>query len=279
MKCKGAGMIIHQKSFKHIFLFVFISPFFAPTPLVLAQIQTDSKDPYFQITEVKSEIKIEPEQPLNDDVIETAHLQFLENIPSPKTESDSSLTHHPFFQIPQEIGPLVIMPIFNFLWDLVVNNKPVVNVERKNASALPNLAQADWRVLTGWKPERAMKYNLLVTNGFKMKVIDFSYDLRLLAGGRVRGAGYYIASARVVPQIIALWGYHLNVKVEIPKIENINTDEDPLASMDINIVSKVDNTFSTQTYTQSFRVQGNGLIQNIKTGETYFEPYGTKKIQ
>ncbi len=250
---------------KCLFRFTKITTLLIATFIMATSAHSQVIHPYFQIGEVKSEIINMGTEPVSNEMLSIARESYLEHSKYKKELIDGITV----------IDPMAIADLLLKVWDIIVANKPVVNIEYKNATALPNLAKDDWRALTGWKPERVVLYKLSIKNIYGTTVVDFKYQLKLLAGGGVKGKGLYVASARVLPDAKVLWGYNLDVSVNVPAVVNTGTEEDPHAAIYIDVTSRVSNTFKNQTQSQSYLLQGDGLIKNQTTGEVYFEPFVT----
>jgi hypothetical protein len=228
-----------------------------------AQTETpDANDPYFQISSVETSVKNMRERNASDAILEQARADFL--------KQNFSETHE--LARPEGVDPMAIADILFKVWDIIVANKPIVNIDAKNASALPNLAEAHWERLTGWQRERQITYSVQVKNGFGSTVIDLKYGVKLLYGGGVKGKGRYIASARVVPQTVDVkWGFNLDVNVTVPSIVNMGTEEDPLAAIYLDVNYKIHNILRSDSEGQTYLLQGDGLLMNTKTNEVYYD--------
>jgi len=168
-------------------------------------------------------------------------------------------------------GDLQISNIFTALWDIIQKNKPVVNADSMSTSALPVIAKQNWQSVVGWKPERVVHLDLTVKNPYGMSVIDLQYDVRLLYGGNVRGKGLYIASLRVVPaHVVVLWGFDLDVKVNVTSVYNVGSATSPVAAINLDVDYAYGSIIQKVNGSQSFHVQGDGFMQNASTGETLF---------
>jgi hypothetical protein len=67
----------------------------------------------------------------------------------------------------------------------------------------------------------------------------------------------------VIPKKVdVLWGYNLDVNVDIPNIYNVATPENPLAAITIDVNYKVSTILRSTAYTKSFEVRGDGSIRS-----------------
>ncbi len=162
-------------------------------------------------------------------------------------------------------GGLWIADIIFKLWDVVVANRPVADVQMKSISALPVIAKSDWAKLSGWKTDRGFKVKVTYANLYGIDVVDFTYSVRMVYGGRYSGQGYYITNARVIASnVTVLWGYDFNMQVEIPAIFNANTEADPLAAVQFDVSWTIDSMLKSDTESRSYQLHGNGLVVDAK---------------
>lgn len=78
-----------------------------------------------------------------------------------------------------------------------------------------------------------------------MKVVEFSYKLVYLYGGRYQNKGRYLTGVTVIPaQISVLWGFNFNCKVSIPTTVNSGTPDDPVAGMQVQLQWSVGNVIN-----------------------------------
>ena len=221
---------------------------------------TAEHDPYFDIgsTETRVTEQIEVARPFSSIQLKNK----LETYESPQQTAAPLQTVQ---------GPLMIADLVLRVWSIIVANKPVVTVDSKAANALPLLAKDHWEQLTGWKPERWIGLTTTIKNGFGMRVIDLSYQVRLIYGGSVHGQGLYIASAQVVPTSInVLWGFNLNVMVDVASVVNVGTAESPAGQITLNVTKIYGSTFASHTEVSRFTVNAAGMMKNATTDQVYF---------
>ena len=168
-------------------------------------------------------------------------------------------------------GGLAIADLALKVWQIIVDNRAVANVETLSTSALPKVVHQDWESMTGWKPERTVKFKLAVTNLLGMNVVEMDYSVRLLFGGSVGGKGLYIASAQVIPdKVNVLWGYNLEVTVNAAAVYNIGTVRSPVAAIDLDVNYHYGNPFGSASGSNRYLVRGDGLMKDQTNGKTYF---------
>ena len=169
-------------------------------------------------------------------------------------------------------NPLSIADLFLKVWDIIQENKAVLNVSSQNVKALPYLAKDHWEALTGWKPERGLQYSMTLTNLYGMTVVDLVYEVRLIYGGSVKKAGKYIASARVIPRRVnVLWGYELDVGVQEVAVQNLGTEKNPFAAITLDVNLSFGSILKKSSETRSFRLDADGAIRDLTSGKSYFQ--------
>jgi hypothetical protein len=166
---------------------------------------------------------------------------------------------------------LAIADIALRVWSIIQDNKAVLNVSRQNVKALPVLAKTDWTALTGWQPEHGLEFTMTVENLYGIDVISVSYVVSVIYGGSVKGVGKYIASARVIPRKIeVLWGFNMDVNVAEVAVQNIGSEKNPHAAITLDVGVTYGSILMQESFTNSYRVQGNGVIADLTSGKSYF---------
>ncbi|MBS1958373.1 MAG: hypothetical protein JST80_02780 [Bdellovibrionales bacterium] len=250
-------------------IWVWIAALFFLNTAARAQVSQSHQDPYFEISSITNDVQDVYTEALTDETLEFARRDFQAKFAEAQGMQDATTGMNP---PSADINPYAIAQILFNLWDIVLEGKPVVNLEVKNASALPVAANYNWSQLTGWRPERVVTSNLEVKNLLGMKTIAMHTAIKLMFGGGFKGRGMYIASARVVPSAVkVLNGYNLDVAVAVPSVTNVGREDDPNASIQLDITYKIWTRVKKTQWTDSFIVQGDGFMQNKKSAEVYFE--------
>lgn len=211
-------------------------------------------DKYFTIKKVKRSVEVKEEASFTPNDI-----KIVEELLPLQSETE-------------ETDPLAIIETFTKVWQIIEDNKPVVNNDTdKFANALPAISQINWSAVGGWQPERNVTVTIVYTNYYGMEVIRLQYQVKMVYGGNVRGKGLYIASAKIIPtQISVAWGYTLNVVASAPLVLNARTPQDPLAVIYLNLNYVVSTIVKTDSVTDTYQVQGDGLIKNTKNNRLLF---------
>ncbi len=183
----------------------------------------------------------------------------------------NSCSADPRFHLEQEQNPMSIADLALKVWGIVQDNKAVLNVDKFNSKALPYIANNRWEMLTGWKPQNVLEYSFVIENLYGIKVIEMKYDVRLIYGGGVKGAGKYIASARVVPKYIdVLWGFGLDVAVKEAAIQNLGTEKRPFAAITLDVGMTWGSILQKTSETITYRLDADGAIHDQTNGQSYF---------
>ena len=167
-------------------------------------------------------------------------------------------------------SPEAILDTVLKIWNIVEKNRPVVTIESATyATAMPQASKNNWMSIGGWQDERNFIYTTDMINGFGMRTVHVSYQVKVVYGGNVKGKGLYIAAARIVPiSVTALWGYNVNVSVSAPIVFNVRTPENPIAAIQLNVIYDVKTIVSEDITTDTYQVQGDGKIVDTKKGRT-----------
>jgi hypothetical protein len=220
-----------------------------------------SGDPFYQVdTIIVRTRKIRSGRP-SEKTLRELHQQFSEEMAT-----------GPFPWNEQSEDPMSIAELALKVWDIIQDNKAVLNVSTVNVKALPNLAKDHWEALTGWKPEHGVEYSLEIKNLYGITVVDLNYEVRLIYGGSVKGAGRYIASARVVPKSVnVLWGFNLDVSIQEVAVQNLRTEANPFASIVLEVGMNYGSIMKRTSETMTYRLNADGEIHDLTTGNVFFK--------
>lgn len=232
--------------------------FLIPFTLLFSIANAQSLDEkYFTIRKVKRTVEVKQDSELTSDT--KKQLEIVENLLPSQPVAD-------------DFDPLAIMETFTKMWQVVKDNQPVVKIDTDRfATALPVVAQKNWNTVEGWQPERNATVTTVYTNLYGMEVIRLEYQIKLIYGGHVKGKGLYIASAKIIPtEVSVAWGYTLNVVASAPLVLNARTAQDPLAVIYLNLNYVVSTIIKNDSVTDTYQVQGDGLIKNTKSNRLLF---------
>ena len=266
---KSPGEVRIMRSFLRILVMVAVG-LFADIPNVFAQVKDEirlkpksilSGDPFYQIDTITVRTrKIRSGRP-SEKTLRELHQQFSEEVSS-----------RPFQWNEQSQDPMSIAEFALKVWEIIQDNKAVLNVSTVNVKALPYLAKDHWEALTGWKPEHGVEYSLEIKNLYGITVVDLNYEVRLIYGGSVKGAGRYIASARVVPKSVnVLWGFNLDVSIQEVAVQNLRTEANPFASIVLEVGMNYGSIMKRTSETMTYRLNADGEIHDLTTGNVFFK--------
>lgn len=150
------------------------------------------------------------------------------------------------------------------IWSVIVDGKPVVNIHRDVAHALPHGITC-WSELEGWQIPRSQVYRSVYINKLKQTVVDFTYRVSYIAGGQYQGKGHYILQATVAPaEIYVAWGFTFDVTASVPAVFNMGTRENPVAGLQLNLQWILDTTVNRHEVEEQFFVNGLGVFQKMQ---------------
>lgn len=163
-------------------------------------------------------------------------------------------------------GDIDIDKIINYAkmaWKFVKDNKPVVNVKRDRANALP-AGVSNAFDLTNWSTPVYKTYRVSFENLFGMSVVDFKFRAAYTYGGRYNGVGRYLTNVTIVPSTVEVaWGYTFNADVVVTSTVNIGTKSAPIAGMEYEIRYSVDTVMKHFDETVNFFAAGDGRFQKL----------------
>ncbi len=167
-------------------------------------------------------------------------------------------------QMPGGSGFGEIQNYFNWAWQLIQSNVAVLNVDHPPfASALPggltDFTQMEWP-----NPPIAREFNVVIKNVIGMKMVQAWYFVQATCEGRYEGRGQYLNNVEIVPgDVIAEWGFKVNVSVQIANVLNFGTKEDPIGG--VQMILHVDSkALNAQHIARSYVVRGDSRIEEVR---------------
>jgi len=160
-----------------------------------------------------------------------------------------------------EIG--AIINIGQKVWDIIVANKPVVDVKTAFASAMP-LGIKTPDQLSGWQAPQGTVYALKARNVYGAEVINLRYTVLRTWGGRLKGKGRYLTGVTVQPlNVDVLWGYRFSLSAAAPSTTNAGSDADPIAAMMLVLDWKIETPLKESRGSGVYYVQGDGAFKDL----------------
>lgn len=142
------------------------------------------------------------------------------------------------------------------IWKFITDNKPVINVKRNYANALPRGVKGS-EELDGWSPLQYRSFNMYGKNGFGAKVYDVTYTLVHRFQGNYQGQGQYLENATVLPhKTEALWGYTVDVGVDNVGAVNVGTKDKPVGSLVMELYFKVQTAVKASEFRSVYEFRG-----------------------
>ena len=147
--------------------------------------------------------------------------------------------------------------------EIVKAGAPVVDIKRTAVSVVP-AGVLGWNQLSGWQAPVAKIYNVVVTNGLGMNVVDLRLKVSAMWGGNLMGRGQYLANVLVVPtNTRVLWGWNLDLWSENGEPVNTGTFEQPRAGLGFDIRYRMKTYLNELNGAQDFFVTGDGQISQL----------------
>lgn len=165
-------------------------------------------------------------------------------------------------------GLLILDSIINIgtkLWNIVENNRPVVDVNTQYATALPRGSRS-WDQFDSWQPPEGAIYRLTAKNTYGVRVIDVRYQVLRTYGGRHKGKGRYLTAVTVVPLLVDVaWGYKFSMTSEVPDsgVVNVGTSADPVAGMLVTLRWRIETAVKDSQGKGVYFLQGDGLFKEV----------------
>jgi hypothetical protein len=148
-------------------------------------------------------------------------------------------------------------------WEVVVANRPVVNVQTARVTVLPNDKKL-WAQMEGWRGPRGTAYTIQAVNGFGVTVVNQKYTVSFNYGGSLNGKGRYLANATIIPSTIEVsWGYTLNSSVEVGQVLNAGTVESPIPAVDMQLKYNTKTILKEAQGIDSFYIKGDGSLSHV----------------
>ncbi|MFA6029413.1 MAG: hypothetical protein WC969_06150 [Elusimicrobiota bacterium] len=177
--------------------------------------------------------------------------------------------------VPPIGGDIDIGQIINIgqqIWQIIENNKPVVDVQTTYAAAVPD-GITHWAQLGGWRPPEGRVYQLTAKNMYGANTIDVRFEVTRCYGGNYKGKGKYLTNVTIEPlQVNVLWAYKFSMKAEVPptSIINVAQPEDPIAGMTVKLSWKIETAVKYTEGTSRYFVQGDGLFKELQQSKISF---------
>ncbi len=158
-----------------------------------------------------------------------------------------------------------IVNIASKVWEIVKDNKPVVEINTKYATAYPYGVTAA-NQLASWSRPKSYEYGFYAENLYGSVMIDCKYKFSFTYNGAYKGIGKFLTGVAIIPSnVTAGWGYKFFMNAEVPDstIANVGTDANPVAAMQMKLSWKMSTVLKEVTGTSVYYVEGNGYYEEI----------------
>jgi len=217
-------------------------------------IKEAEKDPRFYI--LKEGVKIKVEEKKDEKDINIDEIALVGNEENGKGEKGIIDTLVAIDQI-VNIGSKV--------WNMVVENKPVVKVESKYAVALP-MGVKSASELSGWSRPKSYVVSFYFENLYGIDVIRVSYRVTYVYGGSYQGRGKYLAAVYAIPESVdVMWGFSFNMQAYVPDatVVNVGTSTNPIAALQLKVSWSASSVLKEIDGTGVYYIQGDGYFEEI----------------
>jgi hypothetical protein len=171
------------------------------------------------------------------------------------------------------IDPDQIINIYRQIWQIILDNQPVVDVKNSYAAAVPKGVD-HWTQLAGWKPPQGTVYAFEANNLYGKAAIRVRYQVMRTAGGSYNGKGKYLTNVTVEPLMVDVsWGYKFSMDAQVApeSIANVGSTEDPIAGMVCGLRWSIHTAVKHVEGKSLYYLQGDGLFQEL--GGPFKKPY------
>jgi hypothetical protein len=151
------------------------------------------------------------------------------------------------------------------IWKIIEDNKPVVDVKKQYATALPK-GSTGWQDIGGWHPPVGTIYQLTAKNAYGMKMINVRYQVLRTYGGSYQGKGRYLTAVTVEPLLVEVgWAYHFTMEASVPdtSIVNVGTSADPVAGMMATLNWHISTAVKDSQGQGLYFLQGDGAFKEV----------------
>ncbi|MGC9671321.1 hypothetical protein ACNTMW_32850 [Planosporangium sp. 12N6] len=154
-----------------------------------------------------------------------------------------------------------VVNVASAAWKIVESGKPSASVDHTTCNAVPHVD--DWTNLQGARGPNIVRRLLRYTNGFTMDTVLVRLELRWEFGARYNNAGAFIPNCWIsVPECSVLWGYSLDLHVQVHNPTNAGSSTAPNARLPLTISGSVSTPFWTDTVQWDYILFGDGHYES-----------------
>lgn len=156
----------------------------------------------------------------------------------------------------------MVINIAKKAWEFIQDNKAVSNVHTSFANALPKGVSSAYE-LEQWKPPVTRGFSITYKNLLNVKVIDMSFTMTFVPGGKYNGKGLYLDRIGMIPKSVwVAWGFRLDADVTVPSVVNAGTSANPKAGAQVELHYKV-SSLNSHTATMTYYVEADGRVMQM----------------
>jgi hypothetical protein len=154
--------------------------------------------------------------------------------------------------------------IASVAWHVIESNKPSVSVASSTCNAVPAGVPDPLSALSPALGANRVTWRLRLENAFTVEVVDIEFDLRWEYGARFHEGGAFISSCYLyVPTCIVLWGFDVNIQINVHSPSNVGTATAPVARLPVTVSGSVNSLVNTHGVRWDFVLFGNGEYQAV----------------
>jgi hypothetical protein len=160
-----------------------------------------------------------------------------------------------------------IVNLYQKIWSIIEENKPVVNINTQFAAAIPQ-GITSWTQLAGWQGPKSYQYHISAKNLYGITTIDVTYLVVYSYGGNYNGHGKFLTGVSVQPvNVDVLWGYTFAMSASVPdsSIVNAGTQTDPVAAMQLVIDTTISTVLKSSGNNSVIYLRGDGYFQDLSS--------------
>lgn len=164
------------------------------------------------------------------------------------------------------IDPGMIWNIGKEIWNIIVANKPQLDIKRDYGTAIPKGVDLNSGEMAEFSEMQYKSYNLTMENSFGITVVDITFTTIHVYNGTYNGVGRYIAFATIMPSRINVkLGTDTDVAVNKVSAYNVGTTAQPIAGLLMEMSIQVNGILMTDS--RSFMFQFRGDSANVAMTE------------
>jgi len=157
--------------------------------------------------------------------------------------------------VSRAIDPATVIMIGEKVWQIIVDNKPVANINTKSNGVVPQ--GSGFPDLAGWQQFSWKPWKWEWNNLYGASVVNFEWSFDWQCQGNYRGIGQYIENAGAFPKALNVaWGYTVSVDAQMLQPTNMGTHESPVAAVTFYLTMKINTVLKATSQSCKVVLQG-----------------------